>query len=1230
MSRVSSAALRESQQLTCHGLPRLIARRYQVEHLIGRGADALVFKVHDRTTGTEVALKRLLSLEDADRARRRRLSFRREFHTLTTLDHPHIVKVHDFGVDGAELFYTMELLDGAQLDSGGRWAPSRVCQLLHDLGSVLVFLHGRKLIHGDISLRNIGWASDGVVKLLDFGTLATVGALGRGRGTLPYMSPEIQRGLPLDHRADLFSLGALAFRLLTGHGPFVADERSDFERVWRTRPTAPIQLNPVVSQELNDLVVSMISVDPLGRPSSAAEVIDRVRGMGGVSRVSEHETMRGYLASTSLVGREGEMRWLRHAVRRAHRGRGGAVMIEAPSGLGKSRLLKELGVEAQLSGARLLVAGGDAVDRGPYRVLATLIRDLLPAATHTARDGLTLVRPIDGPLQALRGWAGLGPQHSAAHERDPGQARLDLQRRLTARILAEADRRPLVLLIDDLQRCDEASAAVLAALAFQAHLHRVLLVSTLRSDEPVLAPGAVASVRGQSKVMQLAGLGEPQVRALVQAIFGDMDHLERVAGWIHGASGGSPLQCTELARQLVEQGTIRYEDGLWKIPPELGSEQLPRELVDAMEARIRTLAPVARHLGEALAVHGGDLSLELCVALVDSGGEAAAFAALDELVQNEVLVGAGERLRFRHDGLREALLRGLDDRRRQELHHQVGLLLEQGRSGPDREEEVGWHLLRGREERRGARLLARAGRRHIAQRSFADAVAPLEAALQVFERLGGQPRRCCELRQDLVRAGVIANREAALRHGERVIEALQRYAGIRWMERLGRWTGRLLALLLVLLSSSLIWPLRRRSRRGPPPLQALVSLFSMVNYLAAVKALSLDFEGVRALPRLLEPVALISRRSLAHGSYQLCRSYELVLTGHWRQVRDNVSTYLELARCTRIRLEHPMDNELGEGACRYMLAIIAACELSPSCLEQFDRLESMNLHFFEVSAKLGRVLYHRQRGEEDRARELEAEAQLLFVQIGSMWLWESQLKWFSALCFCATRDLPALKRSTHQLEQLRAAGVAVDPFLDLCRGTYVLERGQPQQARRIFSAVLGGAECQTNPLLRQATLNVLGQALLACGEVDQALAAAREGVSLGSDPRTSVIPLYVYNACNLALAESASGNHAGAALRLERMLRAVDDNPLICGTLHEKRTIVALVAGDRAATAQHLELTDRWFRSSGNPALVARCEKIAAQVAAHGARLTHTGPAPCSGIIAERISGRRTAVWKVA
>src|SRR5439155_11151046 len=141
------------------------------------------------------------------------LRFRREFHTMASLAHPNIVEVFDYGFDRGTPYYTMELLDGQDLADLGRVTTHRACGLLRDVASALAFLHARRLLHRDLAPRNVRGTSTGLAKLIDFGVLATTGVSDDIAGTPPLIAPEAFYGRPLDHRYDLYGLGALAYRL---------------------------------------------------------------------------------------------------------------------------------------------------------------------------------------------------------------------------------------------------------------------------------------------------------------------------------------------------------------------------------------------------------------------------------------------------------------------------------------------------------------------------------------------------------------------------------------------------------------------------------------------------------------------------------------------------------------------------------------------------------------------------------------------------------------------------------------------------------------------------------------------------------------------------------------------------------------------------------------------------------------------------------------------------------
>ncbi len=1177
----------------------LIAGRYRVEAHLGRGGMGSVFRVTEVTTGRPLALKRI-SLPPGVNERRRtsaHLSFRREFHTLVQLRHPRIVEVYDYGVERGEPYYTMELLDGSDLFALKGAPPDTACRLLRDVAVGLAFLHSRRFVHRDLSPRNVRCTADGRAKLIDFGVLATVGLTGNLAGTPPFVAPESMRGLPLDPRVDLYGLGALAYWLVTGQHAFPARVMEDLEELWRARPRRPRELRPEVPEGLDELIMALLSGDPLARPATAAELIDRLGAIAKLSPVPEVEEAKGYLSSAALVGRNREMEQLRRCVEKAVRGSGQAVLIEAPSGTGKSRLLHELALEAQVSGLITANAGSsDEAGRGPYGVLRALGRSLLASAPVEATDAARAHAPIIARVIPEVG-SRIGPVELAAPAGDPAEERMRLQAALAAWLADVTKARPVALLVDDVQRCDEASAAVLAALAHDAGKHRLLVGIALRTDETVRAQSAVAAMRDAGARIRLRGLDLRDVEALCRALFGDVPNLPILARWMHKLGGGSPLHSTELARHLVDRGIVRFVEGFWVVPEHVTLEDLPAGLTGAMDARIAALQEAARSLAEALSVHGGELTLELCTRIGDGLDEAAVFAALDELRLQEVLIGTGTSHTFRHDGLREALLRGLPDERRRYLHRLVGeALASDGAVDAEHEAEVGWHLLRGGDERRGAELLERAGRRLYDAQSFSDSIAPLEAALEVYERptaSAASPRLRLELKHTLLMAGVMCDRPTALRHADSTVAGYRRYAGVAVAERLGPWVGKVLGLLLALSWAWLGWLFTRPSRRGPTPVEALGTFFVVSGYAAVTYSIAFAIPRVRELVRQVEPVAVFEKR-VPYAVYLLTRNLLLFPLGHFRSVRKNADRLLTILETDRLSPIREIDRRTGEGGARYMLAIIAAMAQDTNIEAELAKLSALNLRFFDLGVLQARVANHRLRGEEEKAQEVTSEAEVMFVQLGSMWQLEALVPVLSAYAYAFTRDVLGLKRTIEILARLIREGYGFEQFIDHARGEYHRERGDFAASRDVLERAIAALP-PDEKLIRQPAMGALAETLLAAGDLERAKEVARATLAFGRDPEVVLVHATFRAARTLALAEAAQGNVEEAAKLLDRAIEEARATsiPSVMGSLHEGRARVAAAARDGAELSVHLAEMDRWFRPTRNPALIARCERLA-------------------------------------
>jgi tetratricopeptide (TPR) repeat protein len=1150
-----------------------------------------VFAVVDESTDRKLALKQLGGAKDEEGGGgHHEIRFRSEFHTMARLHHPRIVEVFDYGVSEVGPYYTMELLDGHDLRDVAKSSPKDACRLLRDVAAALAFIHARRLLHRDLAPRNIRCTSDGRAKLIDFGVLATFGACEDICGTLPFISPENVRGIPLDHRADLFGFGALSYWLLTGRNAFAVRSVRELEESWKHRPAPPSSYSPEVPEALDRLVLSLLSVDPLARPSSAAEIIDRLTAIGELEPLDEEESTRGYLQSAAMVGRKDEMARIEKRMRRALKGRGRAITIEAPSGTGKSRFLQEVGLTAQVAGALVLRAQSTSIQRGPYGLMRELAHSLIAAAPEEAlacaKKHASVVARVIPELKER-----LGHVVIAKPIGELTDDRIRVQEKIVAWFSEVAASRPLVLLVDDMQRCDEVSASVLASLAHQAQKLPLLLVAGLRTDERVRAPAAIAAIRDSGIPLRLRGLNESDVEDLVEALFGDIQHAARVAQWIHQAAGGSPLHCTELARHLVDKGVVQFLDGEWVVSPELEEEDLPGELAAAMDVRVRGLSENARALGETLSIYGGDFSLERCVLVAEIRDEEELLTALDDLVREEVIIGSSESYRFRHDGLREALLRRLDDERRQVLHAWVGEALASTEYESEEEAEIGWHLLRGGEELRGAKLLERAGRGLYEAQSFSDSIPPLEAALKVYEAAGHRPGVQLDIHHMLLMGGCMADRETAIRHTEASVDGFAYHSGLTIASKVSPFIGRHLALGVGVMLASLRWVLTSPfSRlRGPNPIEAMSNFFIAAGYSASVHALLGDLEATHAVVEKVEPVAVFQKR-IPYGGYLMTRALYDSIIGHIPRVQTTMYQVLDIIRNDRITPVREVDRKIGEAAALIMLGTCSALDHEPELKDYTEKLGAMELRFADVASKQLLVVYHRLRGEEELARAAEEELEPMLIQMGSEWQISSSLEIFSSLAYAFTRDVMGLRRLIQVLARRTEVGIDRSDYLALARGEYHRERGELEEAEEVLREAAGTERYQ----VRVAVLAALAETLLARENFEEAMKVAQDCIDLSSAPKTLQFAYHMRAEAVFAQAMAHEGQVEEAAKRLDDAIKksAHTGSPALCGGLHEARARVASLAGDRLSYELHRIEVGKLFKPTRNPTLLARIDEL--------------------------------------
>jgi serine/threonine protein kinase len=268
---------------------RLLAGRYQVGELLGRGGMADVHLGTDTRLGRRVAIKLLKPALATDP--RFRVLFREEAQKAARMAHPTIVRVFDAGEEtvrepnGLETqvpFIVMEYVDGRLLRdiiADGPLEPREAVRIVSGILTALEYSHRALLVHRDIKPGNIMVTQNGQVKVMDFGIAravsdnsATVADTSAVLGTAQYFSPEQARGETVDARTDLYSTGVVLFELLTGRAPFRGDRAAAvaYQHISEA-PVAPSTLNPRVSPALDAVVLHSLAKDKFERFQTAAE-----------------------------------------------------------------------------------------------------------------------------------------------------------------------------------------------------------------------------------------------------------------------------------------------------------------------------------------------------------------------------------------------------------------------------------------------------------------------------------------------------------------------------------------------------------------------------------------------------------------------------------------------------------------------------------------------------------------------------------------------------------------------------------------------------------------------------------------------------------------------------------------------------------------------------------------------------------------------------------------------
>ncbi|MDB4977004.1 MAG: hypothetical protein JWN48_5345 [Myxococcaceae bacterium] len=1184
----------------------LLGGRYALGEVLGRGGMGVIHRAHDRLAKREVAYKRLIVSDEADRPRLTAL-FQREYDTLARLDHPNIVAAYDYGFDRSGPYYAMELLAGDDLSKLAPMPWRECCRLLRDVASALALVHARRLIHRDVSPSNVRISSAGQAKLLDFGALTKFGTPTEVVGTPAFIAPECLTREPLDQRTDLYALGALAYWTLTRRLAVHAYSLAELPDAWQSSILAPSRHVLDIPRELDELVLSLLQFDKAARPRWAADVIERLTMIADLPPEQlEERVALSYLEHPPLCGRETVMQTVRGSLGDVMESRGAVLLIEGAHGMGRTAVLEQLAVDAQLRGACVLRAEGKVHTR-PLALLTHLVETGLARYPDLLQRSAELRRSTIAPM--LPSPSGVRTAMEAAN------FQAQIVESLQNALLGIAERGPLVILVDDTECADVQSLGVLASMSETISEHAILL-TIARLAGPANSD-SLAALYANGTNVSLAALTQAEAAELAGTIFGDVMNVHRIARWLHDESAGEPASCIELVRTLLAQGEIRYARGTFILPaelqPGLGRKASGRSALSSLTG----IGSAAEELARLLSFSEDALTIEQLTTATEQPAEDV-FQALTPLLERKLLLTSGGKYAFASFALRAAIAESVVPEQARAYHLTLARCLDSSRHAPLAERyAAGLHCIQagGTHELEGAAvIMATARDRNYEVALAGQSVRYLEAALEVYRRHGTPDRELLDLLVPLSVAGFYGDVSAQRRHLDATMRALYLLSGFALATRLARIVKPRIALILGILCT-MLWRLVRPTRlhqRTVP--QNIESALNVVSTGTASAATILDGAEAARITAWLEPIASASAQSGMQVARQFCLAVSELSAGKLATSSRRLEQVMQ-ALDKPVRGMNERVREQMRSGCLNGLAQ-ANIEARPTvALEASERLAQSGA-FFAPHAELTRALYHGLRGELAEYERHRARTEALALRGGFSW---------SAMILLTLRDhqisllsgnTNTLVRVAAELQRVAAFGPSIKHQSELAEADLLLVRGRAAEAAARYSLLLDQRELPKHAFSFLAFAMYV-RALRESGSPERALSLGMRALqNCEDDPESRVTHGYRMLVRHVALAEAELGLFAQSRARLEEQLALAlesgDDNPLMLGSLYRDRARVAIMEGELDAFEQSFSEMKRWFRSTQNPWLLQQCDAVLTSATDAGLRTVASLPIPAS------------------
>lgn len=721
---------------------------YQITATVYQSSRTVVYRGVRNADHLPVVIKAI----NSDSPHPRELAqLRREFRVARRLRAPGVIQVYALEPWSSSLALIQEDFGGVSLASHVRQAGKLDLTTFFTVAIAVTrtLLHVHEhVIHGDVTPSNILWNPATMdIRLTDFGFASEIRREHQGlladslsETSLPYVSPERSGRMnrDLDHRADLYSLGATFYELLTGSLPFVASDRTEWIYCHVTRqPRPPTEVNAAIPELLSRIVLRLIEKNPEERYQSARGLLHdleecraRWTASGRIDPfpLGSADAEAELRVSQRLVGRDAELGRLLGVFEAVARGSSRVVMVSGEAGIGKSALVNEIRRPIFRLNGYFIEGKFDQFRRhGPYAAFAQAFRQLVAQLLAEPEDRLArwaselrdalgangqLVVELVPELERV-----IGPQRPvAAANPVEEQNRFQTTIRALLRTFARGDH-PLVMFVDDLQWSDLPTLALIESLLVDRDLGAFLFIGAFRESEvgdrhPLRQMLADVERRQRIERLTLGPLPPAAVDQLVAgALHAPEDRVGRLAQLLGARTKGNPLFLSEVLETLNRAGALAFDPALGEWTWDMARvEEAVRtsDVVELMLLRLRALMPRTRQwislascLGttfdlRTLSVVGQRPPGEVAQGLWEAMREGLVVPMSEDyrLVHGEEETSASEvpsfevRYRFQHDRVQQAAYALIPTEERPGTHLRIGRLLLAGSTPAEREERL--------------------------------------------------------------------------------------------------------------------------------------------------------------------------------------------------------------------------------------------------------------------------------------------------------------------------------------------------------------------------------------------------------------------------------------------------------------------------------------------------------------------------------------------------------------